>query len=136
MINEKRFRIRKDGKPYSQTFCTKPELIENYDKAIADKTQTWECHHRNEKFYTMQELIDLGLYYDCPPCELIFLTLAEHNKEYHKGKAHHSEEAKQKIKEKRAKQAMKPHSEETKEKMRKVRKGKHRKLVDVHMVWF
>lgn len=22
--------------------------IENYTEAIADKTQTWECHHRKE----------------------------------------------------------------------------------------
>lgn len=29
-------------------FCREGELtkIENYDKAIADETQTWECHHR------------------------------------------------------------------------------------------
>lgn len=30
-------------------FCKEyPSMIENYDKAIADKTQTWHCHHRDE----------------------------------------------------------------------------------------
>ena len=30
-------------------FCSEdPSLIENYDLAIADETQTWECHHRLE----------------------------------------------------------------------------------------
>lgn len=80
MISKQHFRITKDGKSYKYSFCTKPELIENYDKAIADTTQTWICHHRNEQYYTAKELKDLGLYYDCPPCELIFLTQKEHIK--------------------------------------------------------
>lgn len=50
MINEQVFRIRKNGKPYSNCLCTTPNLIENYDKAIADKTQTWICHHRLETY--------------------------------------------------------------------------------------
>ena len=28
--------------------CDDPSLIENYDKAINDTTQTWDCHHRGE----------------------------------------------------------------------------------------
>ena len=35
-------------------------LIENYDKAINDKTQTWDCHHRKESQYSVDELVDIG----------------------------------------------------------------------------
>ena len=31
---------------YKKYCCEDPSLIENYDKAIADTTQTWEIHHR------------------------------------------------------------------------------------------
>ena len=75
----------------SKDYCKDFTKIENYDLAIADKTQTWECHHRNEKFYSEQELKELGLYYDCPPCELIFLNVENHHKEYHKGRQHTKE---------------------------------------------
>lgn len=81
MIGKTAFGMSKNGIPWkNKCFCRTPELIENYDKAIADTTCIWECHHRNERFYTRQELKDLGLYYDCPPCELIFLTPEEHRK--------------------------------------------------------
>lgn len=84
MINEQVFRIRKNGKPYSNCLCTTPNLIENYDKAIADKTQTWICHHRLETYTSdgerrfidirPEELIALDMYFHRPPNELIFLT--------------------------------------------------------------
>lgn len=80
MINEKSFKVKKDGSVYCDCFCRTPELIENYDKAVADTTQVWDCHHRNEEYYSQKELKALGLYYDCPPCELIFMTRAEHRK--------------------------------------------------------
>lgn len=32
-------------------FCKEdPSMIENYDKAIADKTQTWDCHKFKEHY--------------------------------------------------------------------------------------
>ena len=31
-----------------QYCCEDITLIENYDKAIADETQVWDCHHRDE----------------------------------------------------------------------------------------
>lgn len=54
--------------------------IENYDKAIADTTQTWVCHHRTEIWWncTAQDLIDNQCYYNRKACELIFLTNSEH----------------------------------------------------------
>lgn len=80
MIFEPNFRLKKNGEPYSRTFCRCPELIENYDLAISDTTQTWEVHHRREELYSQKELIERGEYYDVPPEDLIFLTRAEHRK--------------------------------------------------------
>lgn len=71
---------------HRRCLCKTPEKIENYDKAIADTTQTWECHHRNEKYFPRETLVAIGWYYDCRPDELIFLTKTEHMKLHHKGK--------------------------------------------------
>ena len=53
-------------------------LIENYNDAIADKEQTWDCHHRRENILSRKELIKLGEYFNRPASELIFLTQKEH----------------------------------------------------------
>lgn len=138
----KSFRIKNNGEPYSRCFCTRHELIENYDKAAADTTQVWDCHHRMEKYFPQKTLIAIGWYYDCEPEELIFLTPTEHRKidsmckrdsEAMKGKKH-SEETRKKISE--AKKGMKL-SEEHRKKLSEVikgkspaNKGKHLKIVD------
>lgn len=80
MINKRHFRLKKNGEPYSRTYCRHPELIENYEKAIADKTQVWEVHHKKEESYSYVELIEQGEYFDVSPEDLIFLTRAEHRK--------------------------------------------------------
>ena len=56
--------------------------IKNYDKAIADKTQTWHCHHMTETWWncTRKELIENDCYYNRKACELIFLTRSEHRR--------------------------------------------------------
>lgn len=79
MISEEYFRLKKDGEPYSNCLCRHPELIENYDKAVADTTQIWECHHRFEAIFTKQELIKYNWYFNVEPNCLIFLTKAEHS---------------------------------------------------------
>lgn len=74
------------SKKHVKSFVREGELgkIENYDKAIADKTQIWECHHRleltldGEFAHTREELKRMGMYYNRPYFELIFLTKAEH----------------------------------------------------------
>ena len=119
------FNLKKDGTSYKSCFCRAPELIENYDKAIADTTQIWQCHHRLETHnsdgerrlvdISSAELIALGMYYDRPPEELIFLTSTEHHCLHSKGK-HHSEEARRKM--------SKPKSEEHKRKISEALKGK------------
>ena len=40
MISKQKSRLKKNGEPNCKCFCRNPELIENYDKAIADTTQT------------------------------------------------------------------------------------------------
>ena len=66
-------------------YCDTPELIENYDKAIADTEKVWICHHRLEEFYTSKELISMNLYYHRPPEELVFCeNETEHHKYPHK----------------------------------------------------
>lgn len=35
--------------------CEDISKIENYDKAVADKTQTWHCHHKNGIVMNMTE---------------------------------------------------------------------------------
>lgn len=107
MICETYFRIKKNGDPDYRCYCRHPELIENYDKAIADNTQMWQVHHRLECCFTQKFLKEMNLYYDVEPEALIFLTPSEHNKidsyckrngEVRKGKKH-SKERKQKISE-------------------------------------
>ena len=140
MINISRFTLKKDGTPYKSCFCRMPELIENYDKAVADNTQTWDCHHRLEthnsdgekRFVDISrtELIALNMYYDRPPEELIFLTSAEHKSLHNK-----SEEKKRKISEAEKGRHL---SEEWKRKISEAHKGKHlsgehkRKISEAH----
>lgn len=87
----------------AKEYCTDYTKIENYEQALNDDTQTWICHHKNGITLNCghEKLIELGLYYDRPACELIFLTKSEHNTlhksghSYNKGK-HHSEETRNK----------------------------------------
>lgn len=111
-------------------------LIENYDKAITDDTQTWHCHHKLEiqgEFTNSIELLKkCGLYYNVPAWQLIFLTHNDHTRlhAYFKktmlGKSH-SEETKRKISEsekgKTSWNKGKHHSEEVKRKMSESRRG-------------
>lgn len=98
MIDEEKFHINKDGSLRRQGYCRTPELIENYDLAISDKTQMWVCHHRLEShfsngelrpngcFLSKKELIALEMYYDRPASELIFMPKTEHRKLHSDGK--------------------------------------------------
>lgn len=95
-------------------------LIENYDKAIADKTQMWECHHRRETIYSAKDLIEIGEYYKRPSIELIFLTKAEHTSLHFKGKKQTSSQIQKRTTSRKGRK----HSEETKRKMAESHKGK------------
>ena len=75
---------------YAKSYCCEDlSLIENYELAINDTTQTWECHHRcevlpGERFST-NDLKKFGLYYNRPAAELIFLTPSAHRRLHFKG---------------------------------------------------
>lgn len=62
--------------------CEDISLIENYELAIKDETQTWQCHHKLEivdgESFSIKELKERCLYYHRPADELIFLTEKEH----------------------------------------------------------
>ena len=120
-------------KPSFERYCKDYQDIENYEKAKKDDFVGWDCHHRLETHnsdgerrlvdITVAELQALGMYYNRPASELIFLTTREHNAygkgrkrsaevrrkmaELHKGKQvgeknpfygkHHTDEARNKI---------------------------------------
>ena len=73
MINEK------NVKRYC---CEDISLIENYQDAINDKEQTWDCHHRLETDLGLstQELNDSNRYWKVEAKYLIFLTPSEHHR--------------------------------------------------------
>ena len=79
----------------AKAYCNEDiSKIENYDKAINDKTQKWHCHHRLEvtkSFICSKEILkELDMYYHRPSSELIFLTVKEHRK-IHSSTYHFSE---------------------------------------------
>lgn len=67
------------------------DKIENYEKAKKDNFVGWVIHHRleltlNGEFaHTAAELIRMGMYYERPYFELIYLTKSEHVRIHRKG---------------------------------------------------
>lgn len=114
-------------------YCKEYWKIENYEKAINDNSQIWECHHRLEimpfsgKIVGANYLIKQNMYYNVKPEELIFLTKAEHTKldRPHNTMSfsgrHHTSESIEKI---RNSNKGKKRSEETKKKLSESKKGK------------
>ena len=113
---------------YAKKFC-KDDIskIENYEKAFADTTQTWDLHHRLEltldgEFALSRDQLKMhDMYYNRPYYELIFLTHAEHSRLHREGRTV-TDEHRRKISE-----AIKGRtfSEETRKKMSESRKGKN-----------
>ena len=122
-----------------ERYCKDYENIENYEAAKKDNFKGWECHHRLETHnsdgerrlvdITKKELQALGMYWNRPAEELIFLTTIEHNA-YDKGK-HRSEEVKKKMSEARK---GKPKSEETRKRMSEAKKGEKNPMYGSH--WY
>ena len=91
-----------------ELYCKNYENIENYEKALADDFKGWHCHHRLETHnsdgerrlvdITASELRALGMYWNRPASELIFLAKSEHQFLHNKGK-HRSEETRNKMSE-------------------------------------
>ena len=115
----------------AKKFCKDDiSLIENYDKAIADTTQVWHCHHRRETIYSRSGLIEIGEYYNRPACELIFLTKSEHMKLHRLGKKVSAETRKKMSKSKNGKHR----SEETRKKISEANNGKNNWIKGTH--WY
>jgi len=99
--------------------CEDISLIENYAEAIADKTQTWDIHHRAEILpcgrYTVEQLEKHGLYWNVPSSHLIFLTHSEHIRMHNEGR-HLSAETRAKL--------CKPKTAEHRAKLSIAKKGK------------
>lgn len=72
-------------------------LIENYEKAVADRNAVWHCHHRLELTLdgryavSKADLIRMDMYYCRPHFELILLPPTSHNKLHCMDKSHRSE---------------------------------------------
>lgn len=81
-----RIRFREKKRPFVKN--DEKEFIENYKLALADDFRGWQRHHRLETHnsdgekrlveITPAELKALGMYYDRPANELIWLTDSEH----------------------------------------------------------
>lgn len=126
-------------------FCKDYENIENYEKAKANDFKGWECHHRLQTWtsdgerrlvnISAAELKALGMYYNRPASELIFLTVSEHRLLHNEGEYNPmygkklSEETKKRLSgmRKGENNAMygKHHTEESKKKMSLSKKGKY-----------
>lgn len=107
-------------------YCKDYKNIENYEKALADNFKGWNCHHRKGVDIPKEELKALGLYYNRPANELIFIKLSEHSSLHNKGEHNPmygkklSEETKNKISEAKKGQTL---SEEAKKKIGEAAKG-------------
>ena len=110
MINEKL--VRK----YCKEDISK---IKNYDKAIADTTQVWHCHHMTETWWncSAKDLVENECYYHRKACELIFLTPEEHMRLHMQNI---SDETRKKISEAKKGVTL---SDETRKKMSESKKG-------------
>ena len=78
-IEARVFYIMINEKSAKKFCCEDLSLIENYELAINDTTQTWYCHHILGEQFDRQYLINNNLYENRPSCELKFVTLSEHN---------------------------------------------------------
>ena len=117
----------KDVKKY----CKDYTKIENYELAMADSSQTWECHHKLEigqdYLNTCEELKMMNLYYNRPAEELIFLTVKEHHKVH---RVNHAG-CRNGMYGKDPWNLGTKHSEETRKKISKSMKGKAHKHTDI-----
>lgn len=81
-------------------YCTTYWEIENYELAVNDPVNKWDLHHKDEIDLnkSLKELIEMGLYWNCPAERLIFLPHNEHIIIHNKGKKY-TDETKRKLSE-------------------------------------
>ena len=140
MVNKQVFRLKKNGEPFRNCFCRHPELIENYAEAMADKTQTWTCHHKFENLgFSGKQLVNMGMYYDVEPKDLIFMKESDHRALHNRIRGQ-SEESRKKISESKKGHKYGKYSIERRNNISKATKGRfkgaHWKIVDGKRVWY
>ena len=111
-----------------KTYCCEDiSLIENYDKAISDTTQHWDCHHRRGTIYSKSDLIEIGEYFYRPAIELIFIPTHKHKALHTKLRMtgyRHTKESREKMRIAQLGKKRGPHSEDHKRKISEAHKGK------------
>src|SRR5574344_897664 len=115
-----------------ECYCSHIENIENYELAKADNFVDWDIHHRLEThnsdgvlrpvYLSAKELKALGMYYNRPASELIYMKRDEHARLHNNGK-HFSDETRAKLREAWKHRA--PVSAETRAKQSAANRGKH-----------
>ena len=105
-------------------YCNNIEQVENYELALKDGFKGWDCHHRLETHNSVgerrlvdisyKELVALGMYWNRPSEELIFMRTKEHLTLHNKSVARCQRISKSKL--------GIPRSEETKKKVSETRK--------------
>lgn len=120
-----------------ERLCKDYKNIENYEKAKADDFKNWVCHHRLQTWTSdgkrrevdilAKELKALGMYYNRPAEELIFLTRSEHAKLHNKGRKFSDEHRK------KMSDVKKDISDETRKKMSDAKKGKNNPHYGKHL---
>ena len=113
MINEKKAR---------EYCCEDISLIRGYERAVNDNTQMYVIHHLEGVFYTREELMEAGRYYDCPAESLLFMTRDEHIRYHQAFRPPMSDKTKKKISD--SKKGWVP-SEETRKNISEAKKGKY-----------
>lgn len=132
----------------SKFCCEDLSKIENYEKAINDTTQTWQCHHRLEfmpfsgKQVSIKYLKQQNLYYNQPASAFIFMTEADHKSLHFRNNPRNlvgrkmPTEIKNKISKSLKGTKKPPITDEHRKNLSESHKGKHWKLVDGKRVWY
>lgn len=73
------------SKTMPKAYCCEPvDHIPGYEQAVASP-ELFACHHRFEEMgLSREDLKEMGLYYNRPACELVFVPFSEHN-HFHSG---------------------------------------------------
>lgn len=142
-----------------QNYCCEDiSKVENFEAAKKDNFKGWCCHHRLETHNSdgerrlvdirYRELVALGMYYNRPAQELIFLRADEHRSLHTRGKPKPEEWRRKHSEAMKGKGGPKGRhwnlSDETRKKMSNAKKGKpnlyfkcrHWKIVDGKRVWY
>lgn len=121
-------------------YCKKYQDIENFEKALKDNFKGWHCHHRLETHnsdgerrlvdISAAELLALGMYYNRPASELIFMKHSEHKSLHFSGSGNPMRNEESRNKDSEAHKGEKnpfygkKHSEEARKKISEGNKGK------------